>query len=100
LKEVKDWTIEDAKQQASKEDINFEIDHLVVVTYLREFYVKHGWPKSTHELTQVLDQHFEEKGGNKYLHRLFPNGPIAQATRLAGVPTPAYATDKSFGSTY
>jgi tRNA 2-thiouridine synthesizing protein E len=99
-KEIASWTIERATERALSEGIDLSINHITVLTFLRTFYVKHGWPKSTHELTRVLDNEFAELGGNKFLHELFPDGPIAQATRLAGVPTPDYAVDKSFGSTY
>ena len=99
-KEIQAWTIEEAKQRSQHEGVVFTVDHLAVLTFLRKFYVDYGWPKSTHELTQVLDEHFKIEGGNKYLHKLFPDGPVAQATRLAGLPVPSYAVDKSFGSTY
>ncbi|MGD8782905.1 MAG: TusE/DsrC/DsvC family sulfur relay protein [Thioalkalispiraceae bacterium] len=100
LREVQDWDIEEAKQRAKLDGIDFSVDHLAVLTFLRKFYVDHGWPKNTHELIKVLDKEFEKDGGKKYLHRLFPEGPIAQASRLAGLPTPSNAIDTSFGSTY
>ena len=37
---------------------------------------------------------------NGDLHRLFGDGPVTQASRLASLPTPAYAMDPSFGSSY
>ena len=98
--EVDDWNFEQAKAHAAKEGLDLTLDHIAVLTYLRSTYVEYGWPKNTHELTQWLDQEFKSKGGNRYLHQLFPDGPIAQATRLAGLPTPSYAVDESFGSTF
>lgn len=99
-KEVQDWNIDQAKQRARKEGIRFSVDHLAVVIYLREFYIEHGWPMRTHDLIRDLDQVFGALGGKQYLHKLFPDGPLAQASRLAGVPTPRNATHASFGSTY
>ena len=98
--EIDAWTIEKTKQQADAEGVDITINHLTVLAFLRAFYVEFGWPKNTHELSHILDKRFEHVGGNKFLHHLFPDGPIAQGTRLAGVPTPSYAMDKSFGSTY
>lgn len=99
-KEIADWSVEWATRQAASEGVKLSINHITVLSFLRTFYVRHGWPKNTHELTRVLDKKFAELGGNKFLHELFPDGPIAQGSRLAGVPSPDYAVDKSFGSTY
>ena len=87
-REIRGWNIEEAKQNARKEGIQFSVDHLAVITYLRKFYYDHGWPKSTHELTQILDNEFADKGGNKYLHKLFPDGPLKFACKCAGLPKP------------
>ena len=99
-REIADWSAEQAKQQAQQEGFEMTNEHLEVLNVLREFYVEHGWPKKTHELTRALDQSFEAQGGKKYLHQLFPDGPVAQGTRLAGLPQPEYAVDESFGSTH
>jgi tRNA 2-thiouridine synthesizing protein E len=88
LNEIHDWNLQKSKEIAREDGIEIVIDHFAVLTFLRAFYVKHGWPKSTRVLTQVLDKAFKQHGGKKYLRRLFPNGPVAQGTRLAGLPTP------------
>lgn len=98
--EIDSWNIESAKQAAQQAGMELSLDHIAVLTFLRSFYVEHGWPKGTHELIRLLDEEFSNKGGKKYLHQLFPAGPVEQATRLAGLPTPSYAVDESFGSTY
>ncbi len=50
------------------------------------------------ELHDALDEKFHIKGGMRYLYTLFPGGPVAQGCRLAGLPIPAGAIDRSFGS--
>ena len=93
LNEIQDWNLQKSKERAREEGIEIIIDHFAVLTFLRAFYVKHGWPKSPRQLIQVLDKAFKQHGGKKYLRRLFPNGPVTQATRLAGLPTPYSANN-------
>ena len=90
----------EGRKTIEKEGMEISDEHIRVLHFLRDFYVENGWPKKTHELTLILDQTFENQGGSKYLHRLFPDGPVAQGSRLAGLPQPAYAVDKSFGSAH
>jgi tRNA 2-thiouridine synthesizing protein E len=97
-REIENWTDDQARQQARNEGMELGDDHLKVIHFLREFYVEYGWPKKTHELKQILDRQFEQQGGNKYLHQLFPDGPINQGSKLAGVPSPDYVVDESFGT--
>jgi tRNA 2-thiouridine synthesizing protein E len=92
------WSVDRARSLAKQNNLELTNAHLYVLFFLRDFYVDRGWPKNTHALAQALDEEFKEKGGKKYLHRLFPHGPVAQGTRIAGLPVPAYAEDKSFGS--
>lgn len=98
--ELANWSDDKARAQAREEGFELTDEHLRVLRFLRDFYIEHGWPKKTHELTRALDDTFEAQGGKKYLHRLFPDGPVAQGSRLAGLPEPAYAVDESFGSTH
>jgi tRNA 2-thiouridine synthesizing protein E len=48
----------------------------------------------------LLNERFAKEGGSKFLYELFPGGPVARGSRLAGVPAPSDARDLSFGSTY
>jgi tRNA 2-thiouridine synthesizing protein E len=92
------WNRYVSMQLADNEGIELSSEHWDVVVFLRQYYLDHGWPARTDELTRVLDAAFEEQGGSRYLYRLFPRGPLAQGTRIAGLPVPANATDASFGS--
>ena len=98
--EIAQWDTATAIKQAEDEGMTLSNAHLEVLDVLRDIYVKNGWPKKTHELTKTLDHVFEEKGGNKYLHQLFPDGPVNQGTRLAGLPKPTVTTDESFGTAH
>lgn len=100
VKEIQDWSMDDAMQEARSKGFELTINHKMVLAFLRHYYIEYGWPKSTYVLTHEMSKAFADKGGNRFLHQLFPDGPIAQGTQLAGVPVPDYAVDKSFGSAY
>lgn len=92
------WDSEIARQIAKQENIELTDEHWALIFYLRENFLQHGFPNSSHELTQQLDAEFSQQGGIRYLYLLFPDGPIAQGSRIAGLPVPHDAEDESFGS--
>ena len=92
------WDEREAERLAAEMDITLTDDHWEVVRFLRERYCRLGPAKSGRVLTEALDRAFEARGGSKYLYRLFPRGPVTEASRIAGLPLPAYTTDPSFGS--
>ena len=92
------WNEREAERLAALEGIALTDDHWDVVRFLRERYRRVGPAKSGRVLVEELDRAFHDRGGSKHLYRLFPNGPVAQGSRIAGLPLPAYTTDPSFGS--
>lgn len=94
-----DWSEEDAVSLAHGENLELSEDHLEVLRALQEYFSKHELHDvNARELHDALDEKFHIKGGMRYLYVLFPGGPIAQGCRLAGLPTPTGAVDRSFGS--
>lgn len=94
-----EWSRELAEQQAHREHLGLTEEHWQVICALQEFYARHGDTAiNVRELHDALDESFHPEGGIKHLYRLFPNGPIAQGCRLAGLQAPAGAQDKGFGS--
>ena len=61
-KEVNGWTVEHARQQASKNGLEISDDHIDVIQFLRDYYVRHGWPKRTHELSRLLEERLTRDG--------------------------------------
>ena len=51
------------------------------------------------EWAELLDKTFVAQGGTASLLKHFPRGPVAQASRIGGLPVPPYTEDPSFGST-
>lgn len=94
-----DWSEHEAGELAEREGLALETDHWEVVRALQEYCSRHDCNKySVRELHDALDERFHDKGGYRYLYKLFPAGPIAQGCRLAGLEPPAGAVDLGFGS--
>lgn len=94
-----DWTPQAARGRAQKEDLALTDEHWNVIRALQEYYARHREsPVQLAELKESLEQTFDAQGGGRYLHELFPGGPVAQGCRLAGLKAPAGATDNGFGS--
>jgi len=84
---------------ASDDGLELNEDHWDELRALQEYCARHDCNKySVRELHDALDEKFHDKGGYKFLYRLFPGGPIAQGCKLAGLEPPAGAIDKGFGS--
>jgi TusE/DsrC/DsvC family sulfur relay protein len=97
--ELQNWNETQAQRIAEQEGIELTDAHWAVIYCLRDYYLENGLAQSGRELGDMLDREFTELGGRKYLHRLFPHGPVAQGMRIAGLPLPAYTVDAGFGST-
>ena len=94
------WNRERSAILANSEGFEMTDQHWHVISYLREQYLEHGLPRFARTTARALNKEFAEQGGSKYLHNLFPGGPVTQGSRLANLRTPASATDISFGTSY
>lgn len=97
-KELKNWSEEKARLLAEDNKLKLTDEHFRVMYLLRDYYLQHGLPDSGRELDDLLDEKFSDQGGRKHLHKLFPDGPVSQGMRLAGLPVPPHSKDKSFGT--
>lgn len=95
LAELQSWSPGFARKLAEAEGIALGEEHFLVLYQLRERFRRHGPARSAREVLRELELEF---GGRKHLYTLFPGGPVAQASRIAGLPVPPFSTDPSFGS--
>ncbi len=86
------------RAMAGKEGIDLTNEHLGVIECLRDYYLEFGEAKKGRDLEVMLDDIFDGHGGRKYLWHLFPNGPVTQGMRIAGLPVPPHTGDKGFGT--
>ena len=89
LTDVSQWSRELAGTIARAENIKLGNDHWVVVNFLRNFYEEYQIEPAARVLTRAIKRTLgPEKGNSKYLYGLFPDGPIRQASKIAGLPKP------------
>ena len=82
------WSEDIGRALAANEDLKLDDAHLAVIYSLRDYFIEHGFAEAGRVLGDMLDARFKDAGGRKYLRRLFPNGPVAQGMRIAGLPVP------------
>ena len=100
LIELDPWTEEMAIERARSDGLELTDDHLGIIRYLRDCYADNGGHVNARALMKTLEEEFAGLGGHKFLYNLFPRGPIASASRYAGLPMPPGTLDPSFGSTH
>ncbi len=98
MEQFRAWNEQQAESTATELGIDLTDDHWKVIKFLRVHYENNGQLKHARELTEALNERFEDEGGSRWLYQLFPDGPVNQGTRIAGVPSPADVTDPHFGS--
>lgn len=96
--DLEPWSPLIAQQLAKAEGIFLTDEHWEIITFLRERYREQGRANSAREVLKELEEKFGYGEGRGSLYELFPGGPVSQASRVAGVPSPPYSSDPSFGS--
>lgn len=88
-----DWTLwsrEIAEALASEENMTLTEVHLSVLLFLRDFYRQFNNTPPIRVLVKLLrDSYPSENYSSTTLYALFPQGPLKQASKLAGLPKPA-----------
>jgi tRNA 2-thiouridine synthesizing protein E len=83
------WSPQLALQIAQRENIRMGDDHWEVVNFLRNYYMEYQITPGMRVLIKALGKVMgPDKGNSKYLYELFPDGPVRQAAKIAGLPKP------------
>jgi TusE/DsrC/DsvC family sulfur relay protein len=84
-----DWNEDVAKKFATNEGVSLSEAHWEVINFLREYYAEYQIAPMIRVLTKAIGKKLgPDKGNNKYLYELFPEGPAKQACKYAGLPKP------------
>jgi len=95
---VDQWDRKVASELASQEDLDLTDERWDVVSFLRKHFDDVGTIEYARDLSALLNQRYESKGGLKYLYTLFPKGPVSQGCKIAGIPVPKDSHNPSFGN--
>jgi tRNA 2-thiouridine synthesizing protein E len=84
-----DWNEEVANYLARHERIMLTDQHWEIILFIRSYYGQYKHLPNTRAFIKAIAKTLgEDKGNSRYLHRLFPDGPLKYACKLAGLPKP------------
>ncbi len=96
----RDERFENIEQRAEKMGLELTEQRMEAIEFVLDFYEHCEDCRNARQLMTVMDQEFADKGGKKYLYRLFPAGPLSQIHELADLPDLGNQTDNGFGTSY
>lgn len=100
MDDLEHWSPCVAGCRAASDGLTLAEKHWQLLDRLREQYRNCADHWTARQLTRTRQRGYADLGGCHHLFQLFPNGPIAQGCRLAGLPVPPDALDRPFGSAH
>jgi sulfur relay protein, TusE/DsrC/DsvC family len=89
LSDLNDWSENVAKELALLNNVELSAEHWEIILFIRGYYQRFKHLPNARVFTKAIKQEFGvEKGNSRYLHRLFPQGPLKYACKIAGLPKP------------
>lgn len=84
-----DWNEKVAEQIAALNNIKLGEDHWEIIFFIRHYYQQFKHLPNARVFTKAIAKELgEAKGNSRYLHKLFPDGPLKYACKIAGLPKP------------
>lgn len=84
-----DWNEDVAVRLAELNRIELYPEHWEIIHFIRDYYLQFKHLPNTRVFVKAIAKQLgPEKGNSRYLHRLFPEGPLKYACKLAGLPRP------------
>ncbi|MEI6267553.1 MAG: TusE/DsrC/DsvC family sulfur relay protein [Methylococcaceae bacterium] len=84
-----DWNEDVAQQLAELNHITLTEAHWEIMLFIRHYYQQFKHLPNARVFTKAIARTLgEDKGNSRYLHKLFPDGPLKYACKLAGLPKP------------
>jgi len=74
---------------AALENIDLTARHWEIIRFIRAYYQDYQHLPNARMFAKAVAKGLGvDKGDSRYLHRLFPEGPLKYACKLAGLPKP------------
>ncbi len=84
-----DWNEDVAVTLASYNEIKLTEAHWEIIFFIRGYYQNFKHLPNARVFTKAIAKNLGvEKGNSRYLHKLFPQGPLKYACKIAGLPKP------------
>ncbi|MGD6858605.1 MAG: TusE/DsrC/DsvC family sulfur relay protein [Enterobacteriaceae bacterium] len=81
------WNKSIAKVLANCEKIHLTKKHWFVIYFIRKFYLINKVPPSLRVIAKIMKKIYKKEfNGSIVLFKMFPMGPMNQATKIAGLP--------------
>lgn len=103
---LEEWSENIAKKLANEESLELNNEHVQLSIKLRDHYIEEQSWNKPRAILKFLESEIVKIDPNsklnprKKLYSLFPNGPVRQCCKIAGLPIPANSSDPSFGSVH
>ena len=89
LVNMAEWNESVAAQLAALNQIALTPAHWEIIHFIRDYYQQFKHLPNARVFTKAIAKTLgEDKGNSRYLHGLFPDGPLKYACKLAGLPKP------------
>ena len=89
LLDLNDWNDVLANQIATLNGVELTQKHWEIIFFIRDYYQRYKHLPNSRVFIKAIKKAFgDEKGNSRYLHKLFPQGPLKYACKIAGLPKP------------
>ena len=89
LVHISDWDEGIAVELAEAESLKLQEMHWEIIHFIRDYYQQYQHLPNARVFTRAIRKQLgEDKGNSRYLHKLFPKGPLKYACKMAGLPKP------------
>jgi tRNA 2-thiouridine synthesizing protein E len=84
-----DWDESVALLLAGQNNIQLGEQHWEIIRFIRSYYQQYKHLPNTRVFIKAIAVSLgPDKGNSRYLHHLFPDGPLKFACKIAGLPKP------------
>ncbi|MGK7295319.1 MAG: TusE/DsrC/DsvC family sulfur relay protein [Candidatus Wenzhouxiangella sp. M2_3B_020] len=84
-----EWSEAVAERMAAQDGVELDAVRWWLIRFVRRHHLEYGTPPLMRVVVRAMrEQGIVENASSRTLYRLFPDGPIGDACRYAGLPRP------------